>query len=254
MSNLTAVFLLSLSLIALALAPAAFASTLEYNFKQGNNFYTDGEYRKAIGEYEKVIQGGYQSAELYYNLGNAYFREGMLGQAIKNYIRAKRLNPHDEDIRANLEFARQFTIDKIEISQETIFFQYINRFFDSFSLIEITWIALILYILVMAVVLGRYIYRWWRVSSPIFVVLLVLFIISAALTGVKFDRDVLTRGGVVISQQTDIKNGPGEDYNTQFMAHSGLTFKIDREESGYYLVDFENRLKGWIKIQAVAEI
>ncbi|MFH1699943.1 MAG: tetratricopeptide repeat protein [Candidatus Zixiibacteriota bacterium] len=252
MNYLKRVFL-SMFVVFIYSAPV-FASTLEYNFEQGNNFYTEGKYRDAIGEYEKVIQGGYQSAELYYNLGNAYFREGMLGQSIKNYIRAKRLNPRDEDIRTNLEFARQFTIDKIEISQETIFFQYINRFFDSFSLTEISWIALILYFLVIAIILVRYIYRWWYVSSPVFVVLLVLFIISTAFAGIKFDQDVLTRGGVVISHQTDIKNGPGEDYNTQFTAHSGLTFKIDREELGYYLVNFENRLKGWIKIQAVAEI
>jgi tetratricopeptide (TPR) repeat protein len=247
-------FVFLYSLIALAISTSAFSSTLEYNFEQGNKFYVDGEYREAIGEYEKVIQGGYQSAELYYNLGNAYFREGMLGQAIKNYIRAKRLNPRDDDIRANLEFARQFAIDKIEISQETIFFQYINRFFDSFSLTEISWIALILYFGVMAIILSCYIYRWWRIPSPAVVVFLVIFVISATFAGVKFDRDVLTRGGVVISQQIDIRNGPGEDYNTQFTAHSGLTFKIDREELGYYLVDFENRLKGWIKIQAVAEI
>lgn len=242
------------SLIALAISTSAYSSTLEYNFDQGNEFYSKGEYRDAIGEYEKVIQGGYQSAELYYNLGNSYFREGMLGQAIKNYIKAKRLNPRDDDIQANLEFARQFAIDKIEVSQETIFFQYINQFFDSFSLTEITWIAIALYFGVMAIILSCYIYRWWRIPSPIVVVFLVLFVISAIFTGVKYDRDVLTRGGVVISQQTDIKNGPGEEYNTQFSAHSGLTFKIDREESGYYLVDFENRLKGWIKIQAVAEI
>ncbi|MCK5127471.1 MAG: tetratricopeptide repeat protein [candidate division Zixibacteria bacterium] len=230
------------------------AGTLDHNFETGNDYYSNGDYKGAIAEYEKVIQAGYQSPELYYNLGNSYFREGLLGQAIGNYIRAKRLDPRDDDIEANLSFARKFAIDKMEVTEETVFFEYINRFFDSFSLKESTWLSGILLIILISVIITSRIYRRIHIASPFLVLLIVVFATSSIITGVKLDRDVLTRTGVVIFEQIEVQNGPGEDYNVQFTAHAGLICKIEREESGYYLVNFENRLKGWISTKAVSEI
>ncbi len=241
-------------LMAMTLATAAWPSSLDYNFQQGNKLYTDGDFAGAVAEYEKIVSAGYESAPLYYNLGNAYFREGQLGHAIMNYIRASRLNPGDDDIRANLEFARQFAIDKIEVTEGTIVLDYINRFFDSFTLHWITWIAFILYLLTMAIIMIGFIYRWYRIPIPVFATVLTLFLVAGIFTAVKVDRDVLTREGVVIAQQADVKNGPGEDFNTKFTAHAGLVFKIEREESGYYWVNFENRLKGWIPKSVAEEI
>ncbi|MEZ5358474.1 MAG: tetratricopeptide repeat protein [Candidatus Zixiibacteriota bacterium] len=241
-------------LLSIILSAAVSANTLEYNFEKGNEYYANGEFKQAIGEYEKILQADYQSAEVYYNLGNAYFRQGMLGHAIKNYIRARRLAPRDDDIIANLDFARQFAIDKIEVTEETIFFQYVNKFFDWFSLSEVTWLSGILLVLVIAGMFIGSLYRWVRIPTPLLVTIAACFIITAIFAGVKLDRDVLTRTGVVISEQTEVRNGPGEDYNNQFTAHAGLVFKIEREESEYYLVNFENRLKGWIARAAVDEI
>jgi tetratricopeptide (TPR) repeat protein len=232
----------------------ALSVTLDYNFDKGNELYSAGDYAGAAGEYEKVISAGYESAELYYNLGNAYFREGQLGLAIANYIRAQRLDPGDEDIAANLEFARQFTIDKIEVSEETIVLDYIDRFFNSFTLNGIAWITAVLYVLTMTIILLRFVYRRFHIATPVFVLILSLFTVGAVFTGVKLDRDVLTRQGVVVDQQADVKNGPGENFNTKFTAHAGLVFEIEQEEAGYYWVNFENRLKGWIPKSVAVEI
>ncbi len=238
----------------LVLPCLAAAGGLDYNFEQGNQHYIDGEYVQAITEYEKVVAAGYHSAALYYNLGNAYFREGQLGQAIMNYIRARRLAPRDDDILANLQFAKQYTIDKIEVTQQTILLDYINSFFDSFSLAEITWIAAILYVITALIILIRFVYRRFHVPTPVFLVVLGLFLVATIFTAVKLDRDVLTRKGVVLAQQAEVRSGPGQDFSTKFTAHAGLTFNIEREESGYYWVNFENRLKGWIPKSVAAEI
>jgi len=241
-------------LVCLICVSSTLAGSLDHNFEQGNKLYTEGDYAGAIQEYEKIVSAEYESAELYYNLGNAYFREGQLGLAIMNYIRATRLDPGDDDIQANLAFARQFAIDKIEISEETILLDYINSFFDSFTLNGITWIAVVLYLLTIVIILVRFIYNRYHVPTPVFVAALLLFVVAVAFTGTKLDRDVLTRRGVVLVQQADVKNGPGEDFNTKFTAHAGLMFVIEREEAGYYWVNFENRLKGWIPKAVAAEI
>jgi len=248
------VSLVFIVLILIGCPIAVRASSLDYNFEQGNKLYTDGDYAGAAQEYEKIIAAGYESAEVYYNLGNAYFRDGKLGLAIANYIRADRLSPGDDDIRANLQFARQYTIDKIEVTEETILLDYINRFFDSFALNTITWTAAILYVLTVVIILIRYVYRRFYVPTPAFIAVLVLLAVSIVFAGVKLDRDVLTRQGVVVAQQIEVKNGPGETFNTKFTAHAGLVFNIEREESGYYWANFENRVKGWIPKSVATEI
>jgi tetratricopeptide (TPR) repeat protein len=235
-------------------AGSAAAGTLDDYFERGNQLYIDGDFSGAIVEYEKILEAEYESPEIYYNLGNAYFRHGDLGQAVANYTRARRLAPRDDDIRANLEFARQFTIDKIEISEQIIMLDYINRFFDSFTVNEITWLAFLIYVSTAFVILVRFIYRRVYIYTPVVAALVVFLCMAALFTAVKLDRDVLSRTGVVLEQQAEVKNGPGEDFSDQFTAHAGLTFNIEREEEGYYLVNFENRLKGWIKKRAVAEI
>jgi len=230
------------------------AGTMDQFFEAGNKYYADGAYDKAVVEYEKVLASGYHSPELYFNLGNAYFRGGQLGKAIMNYVRAQRLDPRDDDIKANLRFARQFAIDKIEVTEETILLDYINRFFDSFSLKEITWLTFCLYLLTAVALLAGFIYRRLRVPTSLFAVILALLVMTSLCTAVKVNRDYAKRTGVILDQQAEIKNSPATDSKLQFMAHAGLTFTIEREESGYYLVNFANRLKGWIAKTAVAEI
>jgi hypothetical protein len=99
-----------------------------------------------------------------------------------------------------------------------------------------------------------FIYKKVRVPVSIFMVLLAFLVVSSLLTVVKVNRDYAKRTGVILDQQAEVKNGPASDSKMQFMAHAGLTFTIEREESGYYLVNFANRLKGWIAKNAVAEI
>jgi tetratricopeptide (TPR) repeat protein len=245
--------ILLLAMFSAAVSPL-WAGAFDADFEKGNTAFSAGDYAQAISAYQGILGAGYHSAELYYNLGNAYFRAGQLGRAVLYYTRARQLDPRDEDIQANLAFARRFAVDKIEVTEETILLDYVNRFFDFISLNEITWLAALIYFLTVAAILAHYIYQWIYLPKPVIVLLVALFVVTTVLAGVKLDRDALTRTGVVLDQQTEVKNGPGGDFTNQFTAHAGLMFTIEREESGYYLVDFENRLKGWIIKSAAAEI
>src|SRR5690606_11741 len=88
--------------------------------RKAERSYDEKKYRLAIENYEKLIEQGYASYQLYYNLGNAYYRNNELGRAIYNYELARKLEPNDEDVRINLSIAASKTIDKIE-SKENFF-------------------------------------------------------------------------------------------------------------------------------------
>ena len=86
----------------------------EAALKEAETAYTSEDYAKAIALYEEVLSSHGESAAVYYNLGNAYYKAGKLGPAILNYERCLLLQPGDADARFNLQMARQKTIDKIE--------------------------------------------------------------------------------------------------------------------------------------------
>ena len=83
-------------------------------FAEGNRLYQEGDFAAAAASYGAVIEGGFESAEVYYNLGNAHFRLGETARAVLNYRRAARLDPANDDIRANLALVNQRLQDRIE--------------------------------------------------------------------------------------------------------------------------------------------
>src|SRR6185436_11225451 len=108
MSLLNSVSLaLRLSIIALTCSPFfARAEDVAVTFDGANKLYEQGKFVEAAAGYEKLVLGGQSSAPIYYNLGNAYFKSGQIGRAIRAYRQAERLTPRDPDLRANLQFAR----------------------------------------------------------------------------------------------------------------------------------------------------
>jgi tetratricopeptide (TPR) repeat protein len=96
------------------LSPEDFA--VYYN--EGNAAYREGRFSDALELYQAAVEAGARNSALYYNLGNAHYRLGELGLAILNYERALKLDPSDEDARANLELARQLTADEADADVE----------------------------------------------------------------------------------------------------------------------------------------
>src|SRR3954470_2052187 len=82
--------------------------------QQADKTYDSRKYGEAIQCYEKLISEGFKAHQLYFNLGNAYYRDGQIGKAIYNYELALKMEPNDEDVRINLGIAASKTIDKVD--------------------------------------------------------------------------------------------------------------------------------------------
>jgi tetratricopeptide (TPR) repeat protein len=91
----------------LLLAGSSYSAPITVEFDQANRLYEEGKFQEAAGAYAKIVASGSQSPSLYFNLGNAQFKAGHIGDAIVAYRRAEWMNPRDPDVRANLLFARQ---------------------------------------------------------------------------------------------------------------------------------------------------
>ncbi len=247
--------ILVLILITLCIDSLPASSALEHDFEVANEQYQKGDYDAAIESYLAVLSGGVDNAALHYNLGNAYFKTGRLGYAIACYNRALRLEPRNDDIRANLEFARQFLVDKVNPNAQSPIWTWYKSFVLYYTTNE--WAVLSSCLLfLLAIVLAYMIWTRRRtlVIKTILSVLLVLFICAGICTGVNAHLGYFAVRGAIVVPEVSVKAGPGDDFDEQFVAHEGLTFDILKQESGWYYGLFDNRLKGWIKLSDAVKI
>jgi len=226
----------------------AFAVSADSLFVLGNDFYEAKEYDSAITEYQKLLKDNYHSAELYFNLGNCYYKKGDLGYAILNYLRAQRLDPTDDDIKANLAFARQFMPTRLEGVKINPVSEFFDTLVSPITLDSAAWISSILFIILL-LYLSLVVYLQMRggLVKLISISLLILFVVVAGLTTYKFRREYVTKTGVIVAENTKILSSPANDGEVEFIGNFGLVFTVEKSVEDYYLVIFENKRKGWIK-------
>jgi len=223
-------------------------------FRQGNDLYTTNPagavdyYRRAALRYERIIHdGGIENGQLYYNIGNAYFRSGDTGRAILNYLRAERFIPGDENLEANLAYARSRRQDTFEepqraqVLQTLLFFHYDLSRAVRFALLAI-FSALFWGLATLRLLRKGGIPRWALVVTAIPAV---LFLGSLA------TEAALAAGqqpGVVLAEQVVARKGDGESYEPSFVEplHAGTEFVLMEARSGWDHIQLPDGRECWI--------
>ncbi len=249
-------FVLTALLTFVGLAPSAYSDgALEHDFTVANDQYQKGNFAGAVDNYLKVVAAGVDNPALYYNLGNAYFKTGQLGMAIAMYHRALKLDPRNDDIRANLEFAKRLTVDKADPTAENPIWRWYKSVVLGYTANEWTVFSSIIFALVSLLLMYVIWTRDRRFAVKMMVSsLLIVLVVGGICTGVNIHLNYDSPRAAIVVPEVSIKAGPGEDFDEQFLAHEGLTFDILKQESGWYLGIFDNRLKGWIKISQAVKI
>lgn len=224
-------------------------------FEMGNKFYQDKDYDSAIRMYQSVLNQGLESAPLYFNMGNANFKKGDLGMAVLNYLKARRLDPADEDIIHNLEFAKQYS----RIQMEGVALNPVNSFIasivDKYHLHILAWLSAFFFIVFIMILILRFGLSLNNSLIRVGITLAIIFtIIFSGLTTYKYRFDYLTRRGVIIADNVNVFTGASEQSDVELEAAPGLIFEILDENSYFYNVLFENKRRGWVDKSLVAEI
>lgn len=195
----------------------------------------DQKLKEAALQYEAILAGGFKNGQIYYNLGNTYYRLGELGKAILNYRRAELLMPRNADLHANLMLVKGSTEDK-ELSNEIpVAVQRIFFWFFLLNQNELAIIAISLYVVLMVLLffLITFKYPWLKRIITGFSV--GLFIMVSSL-GIKVYLEQGVEHGVIITTRCEVRYGPGEEYEPKFEIHSGAECVIEGEKDDWYRV------------------
>jgi tetratricopeptide (TPR) repeat protein len=246
-----------LLLVTLGVVGEAQTQTPEQLFQQANGLYQQGKPAEARDLYEGLRQNGLESGELYYNLGNAYYKAGDLGRAILNYERALRLLPTDDDVRHNLELANLRITDRIEPVPRLFVWEYWDAVKNSFSLRSATWLAYAAYLLLLAFIAATVLSRTYRLRKVAFIASLAAGVILVALLALffaKLSQGSRTDEGVVVASLTTVKNSPDSRSSDAFVLHAGVKVWILDTVSEWKKIRLADGKVGWMETAAVEVI
>lgn len=212
-------------------------------FLEANAAFERQDFAHAARLYESLLEEGYQNGYLYYNLGNAYFRLNDLGSAIGNYLKAARHLPRDEDLRANLQYARSQTKDQKEASQPKTLRQVLEAWSDFLTLQEWLGGLVVFNGVFWGVGLLRLFYRREVFAWAMFLAGgLALFFAVGATTRRLAPLPV----GTILPQQSAIYSAPHSHSTLLFELHAGTEVIVEEEANQWAKIQFEPTRKGWI--------
>ncbi len=225
------------------------ALTITADKRNGDIAYKKGNYQQAIADYQSVLAKGV-SAELYYNLGNAYYRSDSLAQAILAYERAYKLSPGDGDINFNLQFARSKTIDKIVPESEVIFVKWYHSVVNFTS--ADTWaktgvVAIILALVLMLIYLFAAPLTLRKVGFYGSAALLVVFVLSQYFAWDQKRHLLHDDGAIIMVPTVSVKKTPVANSQDAFVLHEGTRVKVtDTSIKQWMGITLSDGREGWI--------
>ena len=219
--------------------------------------YAKGNYQQAIKDYQEILKAGV-SSEIYYNLGNAYYRTDNITQALLAYERALQLSPGDNDIRFNLQYARSKTIDKITPETEMFFVTWYNSLvnFTSVDRWANTAIVSIVMALLLILVFLFAPQMWARKSGFYGSAVFLLLFAFANLFAFQQKHELETKqGAIVIAPTVNVKKTPAASGTDVFVIHEGTRVDItDRGMKQWRGIKLADGREGWLKISQIEEI
>jgi len=240
--------------VVLAQAPVSPTEAMQ----AANQSYEEGKYSEAAEIYETMVNAGVIDEIVYFNLGNAYYKQGDLGRAILNYRRAQVIDPRDSAAAENLTIARLQTLDQIDVTNANPLSNLVQYVEEWLTLREAAVLALFLWwivsLFVVAAILSRRLRKYCLWVAAILGIFLLAGIFSMAN---RYYARQTTPEAVVVATEVDVTSGPGasDQYVVEFNLHSGAEVLITEQRPGWRNIALPgNDFEGWVPVEAVEQI
>ncbi len=245
-------FFVTISLFHFVALPTAFCGTPELLFDAGSRAYLDGDWAGALDYWKQIETSGYQAGELFYNMGNAYFKLSEPGEAILYWEKADRLMGENSDLSANLAIARARLVDKLDEPVRLPIWNKFDRLRAAFPRDTLALGGTVFCFLVFATLGIR---KWaWRGFAArrrltrLVWALVVVLAVDLSLLALDVRDDLTRREGVLTETEVQVLSAPAEETGKLlFSLHEGTKVRVLRELEGWFEISAGTDRQGWVK-------
>ena len=226
-------------------------------WNMANTAYSNGNFRAAIQMYDSIVTLGMVSPKLYYNMGNAYFKEDKLGMAILCYNRSLRLDPADSDTRHNLAVATSRIKDSIEAVPEFFLKTWVRSVrlclgSNGWAVLSLIFFALLLAGLMLYLLPRNLTKR--KAGFGIAALSLLLFVVSVSFAAAAKREAEKSSQAVVMSSAAPVKSSPDNSSMDIFILHEGTVVKVHNTLNDWREISIADGKKGWISAKSIETI
>ena len=229
----------------------------ESTLKEAEEAYAKEDYTQAIELYESVLKSYGESAMVYYNLGNAYYKVGKVAPAILNYERALLLNPGDSDTRFNLQVARQKTVDKIEPIGEFFLTRWIGTVEDVYSADGWAKWGVASFVLFIGCLVLFFFSKWIRLKKIGFfagICFLLISLVANLFADSQQDKLLHRADAIVFASTVTVKSSPDASGTDLFILHEGTKVTIKSTLGEWSEIQLEDGNVGWMPSKEIQQI
>ena len=234
-------------------------------FSQINEIYDNAvennkqnQFAEALDLFLQIEHSGVQNADLFYNIGNCYFRLENLGKAILYFKKSLKIDSTHKSARRNLEYALTLTKDiQNNANADDVVRSFWHKTFDSFSLNLLAIIMLIIFTFIIFIIIHIILFFGGREKNvPVFIliILIAIFIIFIVLFTLKNTAYQSENEAVIISHTAIGYSGPSEEFTRVFTIHEGMICQIEKTENEWSLIKLNNGIGGWILTKNLKKI
>lgn len=229
-------------------------TTTDSLWDRANSFYTEAQYERALEGYLQIEQSGAESAFLYYNIGNTYYKMQQHAFAILYYEKALRLDPHNADVLYNLSVVREQCIDRIEPIPQFFVTQWIQKTYrmlspDIWSLLSLVFLPLSLTFVMLFVYAGPVELR--KASFVLAVFIFLLFVTSWGFARQSKKEAVRADMAIVMSAVSSVKSAPGMQGKDLLVLHEGTKVRVLEEAGEWARIELEDGRQGWLLLHEI---
>ncbi len=226
-------------------------------FERGNKLYKEGKYQDAIEVYQSILNAKKHSADLYFNIGNCYYKLNKIAPAIYNFEKALFLNPTDTDIQNNLLFAQKRQIDDIKEIPKVGFRHILQNFtakyhHNTWAWISVSFAGFFLLLFTGYFYANNSVAKRLFFTSMILVLLFVILCVAAAI--VQKNSFVSNRPAIVFAEIASVKTEPKSSAPDSFILHEGSKVNVTETLDDWKKIEIADGKKGWILASGIKEI
>lgn len=229
----------------------------EDTFIKGSDLYNQEKYQESIDTYKTILDAGQESASLYYNLANANYKLSNIGASIYYYEKALQLAPNDEDIKNNLTFAKNATIDAIDVIPEGFVSRTLRNFMEMFTFDGWAWISVICIVLFVLLFILYYVAQVSSKKRLFFVgswLVLFLGVLGIFFAFKQYNFLQNNQYAIIFAKETVIKSEPNLRSEEVFELHEGTKVKITETVNNWKKIKLSDGKIGWIPASDLKEL